>query len=163
LARDVESQIQYWLQTHKKAITKDEASYIKNHLHQNHHSPFRQFYVSYKVTKKTVNGNYPTRPVCLDLSSLLHGLGKWVDLKLQPIAHSQPSDFKDSIALKSILSNLNLPPNALLFTADAKSMCTNICTEPALFHITQLLQGEAGQTFYHYDTNTLTAATKIVF
>jgi hypothetical protein len=76
LARDVNNQIQNWLQTHKKSITKDKATYIRNHLQQNQHSPFGQFYVSYKVHKKSVNGNYPTRPVCSDVSSLPHRLGK---------------------------------------------------------------------------------------
>ena len=114
----------------KKAITKNEANYIKDHLHQNCHSPFGQFYISYKVHKQPVNDSYPTRPVCSDVSSLPHGLGKWVDLQLQPIAHAQPSYFKDSFTLKALLSDLTLPPNALLFTADAKSMYTNIAPNP---------------------------------
>jgi hypothetical protein len=108
-ARDINKQIQNWLKKYRKAITKDEVNYIKNHIHQNCNSPFGQFYVSYKVHKPPINGNYPTRPVCSDVSSLPHGLGKWVDLQLQPIAHSQPSYFKDSFTLKTLLSNLHLP------------------------------------------------------
>ena len=52
------------------------------------------------------------------------------DLMIQPITHSQPSYFQDSFTLKTTLATLNIPPNALLFTADAKSMCTIIQTGP---------------------------------
>jgi len=47
-ARDIESHINDWLTTHRKAksISKDDAMYIKQHLNQNNQSPFGQFYVS---------------------------------------------------------------------------------------------------------------------
>eukprot|EP00804_Cyclotella_cryptica_P023972 CCRYP_010071-RA/>CCRYP_010071-RA protein AED:0.12 eAED:0.08 QI:0/0/0/0.75/0/0/4/0/195 len=54
-----------------------------------------------------------------------HGLGKWVDTQLQPIA-STTVLLPRLYCLKQLLSNIALPPNALLFTADAKSMYTNI-------------------------------------
>ena len=65
-----------------------------------------------------------------------------VDLMLQNIAHSQPSYFQDSFAQKATLSMLNIPPNAWLFTANAKSIYTNIQTGPTLHHISQLLHQE---------------------
>lgn len=74
----------------------------------------------------------PTGPVCSDISSLPHRLGKWVDMMLQPIARKQISYFKDSFKLKALLQNITVPPGALLFTRDAKSMYTNIDIEPAL-------------------------------
>ncbi len=162
-AQGVENQINAWLKKYKQALTKDEAHYITSHLKNNRHSPFGQFYISYKVHKTPTNGRYPTRPVCSDVSSLPHGLGKWVDLQLQPIAHAQPSYFKDSFTLKDTLSKLTLPPNALFFTADAKSMYTNIRTEPALNHISHLLRTEAGHTFHHYNPDALISALEIVF
>ena len=64
--------------------------------------------------------------------SLLHGLGVWVDRKLQEIAKTTISYFKNSLPLKEQLLQLNLPPNACLFTADAVSMYTNIPTHTAL-------------------------------
>ena len=60
--------------------------------------------------------------------SLLHGLGVWVDRKLQEVAQRIVSYFKNTLELKKELLDLNLPRNARLFTADAVSMNTNILT-----------------------------------
>ena len=65
-----------------------------------------------------------------------------VDLMLQAIAHTQPSHFQDSFAQKATLSMLNIPPNAWLFTTDAKSFHTNIQTGPTLHYVSQLLHQE---------------------
>ena len=82
-----------------------------------------------------------SRPIVSCPGSLLHGLGVWVDCKLQEVAKSTRSYFKNSIELKEQLLKLNLPPNACLFTVDAVSMYTNIPTHTVLNligkHITQ--------------------------
>jgi hypothetical protein len=99
-------------------------------------SPISQFYIIYKIHKKQgEDGSWPTRPVCSDVTSYPHILGKWVMEQLQPVAQCQPSYFKDTFELKKMLDDIELPPNARLFTADAVSMYTNIKTEPALLEI----------------------------
>jgi hypothetical protein len=72
-----------------------------------------------------------TRPmsVCSDCASIVHPLGKWLDITLQPIVKSQPAYFQDSFSLKQELNDLRLPPNASLFTFNAVSMYTNIDIE----------------------------------
>jgi hypothetical protein len=85
----------------------------------------------YKIHKEPIS----TRPVCSDDNSLLFGLGKWIDTQLQPVAQAQPAYFKDSFALRSMLIDMQVPPNARLFTADAVGMYPNIPTEPALAEI----------------------------
>jgi len=117
-------------------------------------------YQSYKIHKRPINGHFP---VCSDVSSLPHGLRKWVDQLLQPIAHAQPPYFKDSFALKTLFSDIKIPNNTLLFTANVKSMYTNIRTEPALHHISQLIQTEAGQSSHHFNSYALIEAMEIVF
>ena len=90
------------------------------------------------------NGRWPTRPVCSDVSSLPHGLGKWISEMLLPIARAQPSYFKDSFVLKDLLMALGtLPSNAILFTSNATSMYTNIKTDPALAAISAYLRDPA--------------------
>ena len=76
--------------------------------------------------------NLKSRPIVSCLGSLLHGLGVWVDRKLQEVAKSTISYFKNSLDLKEQLLKIDLPPNARLFTADAVSIYTNIPTHTAL-------------------------------
>ena len=76
--------------------------------------------------------NLKRHPIVSCPGSLLHGLGIWVDRKLQEIAQKTISYFKNTLELKQQLLHLNLPPNTCLFTADAVSMYTNIPTHTAL-------------------------------
>ncbi len=74
------------------------------------------------------------------------------DLCVQTIASAQQSYFKDSFALKEIISKLHLPPNMLLFTCDAKSMYTNIPTEITLTVISNYITTEDKKLFHHYNS-----------
>ena len=94
--------------------------------------------------------------------SLPHALGKWVTEQLVPIQRNMPSYFKDSFALKHLLDELSLPPNALLFTSDATSMYTNIKTTPALECISDFLRA-VQQDYNHLHCEALIEALHIVF
>ena len=98
--------------------------------------PFGYFYLLYKIHKTPTS----TRPVCSDCSSVIHSLGKVIDILLQPVAQGQPSFFKNSIEFKNLLSTTKLPPNTSLFTCDAQSMHTNIPTDVALIKIKAYLR-----------------------
>ena len=126
-------------------------------------SPFGQFYLQYKIHKGKKNVVLPTRPVCSDVSSISHGLGKWVTEQLQPIAMAQKSYFKDSFALKALLDTLRLAPNECFWKADATAMYTNINTLPALSAISAYLCREEGVSFTHYQSQSLIDALHIVF
>ena len=122
---------------------KTERAFIQEKLDSNK-APYAQFYLTRKAHKlkpgETVD-HLKIRPIVSCPGSLLHGLGIWVDRKLQEVAKNTISYFKNSIELKEQLLKLNLPPNACLFTADAVSMYTNIPTHTVLNligkHITQ--------------------------
>lgn len=159
----LETKIDAWLVKNKKSLTAMETKHIRHHMQVNASSPFGQFYVLYKIHKGQKNGRWPTRPVCSDVSSLPHGLGKWVTEKLLPIAQAQPSYFKDSFALKDLLDNMVLPENAMIFTADATAMYTNIPTEPALNLIAAYLRACEGTKFKHYTSDVLIDALHLVF
>ena len=77
-------------------------------------------------------GSAKNRPIFLCPGSLLHGLGVWVDRKLQEVAQSTISYLKNTLELKKQLLKFNLPTNTRLFTADAVSMYTNIPTHTVL-------------------------------
>jgi hypothetical protein len=132
--------IELWLKKYKRVLGKHAVGYIENHIKSNSSSPFGQFYVLYKIHKGMKNGRWPTRPVCSDVTSITHGIGKWLNEQLAPVQRAQKSFFKDSFELKKLLDELVLPPNALLFTADATSMYTNIRTAPALQAVSSYLR-----------------------
>ena len=142
IASQLEADIKAWLARYKHVIGRMVHKFISKHINANSTHPFGQFYVLYKVHKgQNRDGTWPTRPVCSDVSSIPHGLGKWVAEVLNPLAEKQDSYFKDSFALKALLDpmELPLPPNALLFTSDATSMYTNIQTEPAIEEISNYI------------------------
>ena len=132
-------------------------------MSKNSTSPFGQLYILYKIHKGMSNGRWPTRPVCLDVSGLNHGLVKWITKMLQPIAQGQQSYLKDSFSLKDQLVQLSIPPGGKLFTCDATSMYTNIRTGPAIKHISHYHCTEHEKTFHHYNKDALIKAIYIVF
>ena len=73
-----------------------------------------------------------TRPIVSFPGSLFHSLGVWIDTHLQEVAKSFRSYIDSSFELVKELKKLRLPPNARVFTSDAKSMYTNINTTAAI-------------------------------
>ena len=72
---------------------------------------------------------FKTRPVTGTGGSLLAGILKWLDVQLQPLLKYLPSYFSDWEELLHDLELLGtLPKGAKLFTADARSMYTEIDT-----------------------------------
>lgn len=163
LAVDVlETEITEWIERWKHSIDGMSLRFIENHMASVSASPFGQFYVLYKIHKGIGDdGRWPTRPVCSDVSSLAHGLGKWVNEELSPVAQAQESYFQDSFALKKLLDGIEVPPGALLFTADATAMYTNIKTEPALAEMAEYLREHKKD--FSYPCEALIEALQIVF
>ena len=98
-------------------------------------SPYTHFYLTLKAHKLKPGqmvDHLKSRPIVSCPGSLLHGLGVWVDRKLQEVVQKTTSYFKNTLELKKQLLELHLPPNARLFTADAVTMYTNIPTYTAL-------------------------------
>ena len=147
----------------KGTITDDEAKYIRKHTSANLEDPHGYFYLLYKVCKAQAPGKpVPTRPVCSDCASITNPIGKWVDMKLQPIAKAMKTYLKDSFEFKKMIDNLGrMDPRAKLFTYDAKSMYTNIPTEYALEVISNYIRNNQAK-YGHYHAPTLIEALEIV-
>ena len=105
-----------------------------------------QFYILPKIHKTP----WKTRPVVSDSGSVTSFLSKWLDVQLQALAIRHVQTYtRDSEDLhRSIMAMSPLPKNALLFTADAVSMYTNIDPAHAKSEIKkwllQLFQREHG-------------------
>ena len=104
---------------------------------------------------------WTTRPIVSCSGSLLHSLGVWVDRKLQSVARSQRSYLKSSHQLKELLIHITLPPNAVLFTADAVSMYTNIDTCQALREIATYLRRHQAE-FINVPVDAVISALRLV-
>ena len=95
-----------------------ERAFIREKLDSNK-APYARFYMTLKAHKLKEGQNVDhlkSRPIVSCPGSLLHGLGIWVDRKLQDVAKTTISYFKNSLELKEQLTQLNLPPNARLFS-----------------------------------------------
>jgi hypothetical protein len=81
------------------------------------------FYILPKVHKTP----WKTRPVVSGTNTVNEPLSKWIDYHLQQVLHLCPAYLKDSWQLLRDLRQLPpLPPDCMIYTADAVSMYTNI-------------------------------------
>lgn len=122
--------------------------------------PFAYFYIIAKIHKTP----WKSRPVTSVSGSLLHGLGKWVDSELQKIVKDIPYVTTSSATLVDRLIQLPpLPNNAVLFTADARSMYTNINTEHAIRAISEFFAEDSFvTTFPGIDKDALLRGIEII-
>ena len=133
-----------WMRDNKKILPAQELTYLKRTRTlrgPNGEIIFPQFYILAKIHKDPLM----TRPIVSISGSLLHGLGRWADRQLQPIARAILSYIKSSVAfLEKIRTQQEIapfPPTALLFTCDAVSMYTNIDTDRALHNLSSRVPG----------------------
>jgi hypothetical protein len=103
-------------------LSKAEATYFNRSLQFQHRLPV--FYGLPKVHKTPM----ALRPVVSCVSSLLAVFSTWLDHKMKTLLPLIQSYTKNSASIINDLKNLHLPKNALILTADAKSMYTNIDT-----------------------------------
>ena len=150
------TKLDHWMKTFNKELTKGERKFLKAKQQANE-EPFAYFYLTMKVHKTPLS----TRPIVSCSGSLLEALGIWVDSKLQIVAQQMPSYIKSSYDLKQQLTQLQLPPNCYLFTADAKSMYTNIPTNFALQTIRRFLRRNS-QRFPDLPIEAVTTGLEII-
>ncbi|MGL5935090.1 MAG: hypothetical protein ACRCZI_05660, partial [Cetobacterium sp.] len=112
------------IQRNRKILPKSEYTFFLRAFEQSRRIP--QFYCTPKVHKKP---NWKTRPIVSCINSRMGDLSKWVDVQLQKVVHLCPGYLQDSHSLLTKFHNLGkLPKTAMLTTADATSMYTNIDT-----------------------------------
>ena len=124
---------------------------------KNRDTPFSFVYQLYKIHKVPLK----TRMIVSGSGSLLHDLGFWVQEQLQAVATSMPAFFKSSYFLKEMLTPLEVPPSAVMFTADCTLMYTNIKTEVALELIGSYLR-EKSHLLEDCDVDALIDALQLV-
>jgi hypothetical protein len=125
----------------RRVLSKAEMTYIQRAIDQNP-KQFARFRMSLKAHKTP----WKMRPIVCCAGTFMNNLSCWLDYWLQKLKPFIPTYIKDSNQLLDLLKNLGtLPPNTKLFTADANSMYTNICTNHAIEIITLWLKSLEGQ------------------
>lgn len=160
----IENSVKVWLDKNKKILSAMEKKFLRNGLAEND-TAFGRFYLTLKAHKlKAGQGlnELKSRPIVSCPGSLLHPLGVWVDRKLQQLAQSQRSYFKNSYELKQQLSQLHLPPNARYFTADAVSMYTNIPTNYALLTLSRYFKSYRLNTDNSFPADAVGSALSLI-
>jgi hypothetical protein len=97
-------------------LSKAEWLYFQRSLQINHRLPI--FYGLPKLHKTPVT----LRPVVSGINSLQAVFSNWLDYKLKELLPLVKSFVKDSTTVIKKLKELNLPQEALLFSADATSV-----------------------------------------
>ena len=116
-------QLKLLVNSNRKKLSKTEINFFDRCLKRLHLSRIPQFYALPKVHKKP----WATRPIVSGVDSAMSYPSIWADVKLQSVVHLCPGYLKDSKSLLRKLKSLGpLPPNAVVVTADAVSMYTNI-------------------------------------
>ncbi len=85
-----------------------------------------------------------------------------MDATLQPIVKDQVLYFKNSAELKSDLENLDLPPNASLFTFDPISMYPSIDAADCLAGLLGYLSNPEVSNMYRFSSAALLEALELV-
>ena len=105
-----------------------QAIFLRRSLEYNP-DQFARFRMSVKAHKTP----WKMRPIVCCSGTFMNDLSRWLDYWLQKLKPYVPSYIRDSHDFLAKLKKLGrLPPNAKLFTADTKSMYTNIDTDHAI-------------------------------
>jgi hypothetical protein len=121
------------LHTHKNSLSKPETLYFRRKLQLFHKMPV--FYGLPKVHKSPM----ALCPVISTCGSLLSIFFTWLDFKMKELLPFIKSYLKNSSSVIADLKNLQLPQDALLFSADTVSMYTNIDTNTGIHSIDRLI------------------------
>jgi hypothetical protein len=134
--RDIRTKLEAFIEQFKNYMNPHDHTFLERSMVVK--DPYSYFYMTYKIHKNPTT----TRPIISVCGSLLHGLGQWLDKRLQPIAASQPSYISSSQALLDCFKNRGswFQPGTRFFTADAMSMYTNIDTDHGLTTVARMIQ-----------------------
>ena len=129
---------------HRAQLNPSEVTYFTRSFKLQNRIPI--FYGLPKIHKNPIT----LRPVVSCINSFTSIFSNWLDYKMKDLLFLIPSYIKDSKQLLSELTQLTLPPEAKLFTADATAMYTNIDTATgvkAFEHLFETYEAHIPHTF----------------
>jgi hypothetical protein len=138
------------------SITEVANTYFKRSLTATFRLPI--FYGLPKVHKVPMS----LRPAVSSTNSLLSVFSTWLDYRMKELIHLVPSYLKDSNSFIQEVKELQLPDNALLFTADAQLMYTNIDADRGISSIKHFLISNRDRIFTNFPSNLFLEILEIV-
>jgi hypothetical protein len=155
---DLRSAMHAWTIHHHSSLPEDTVNFIREHMDKASKDPPGYFFLLIKLPKLSIT----RRPISFDCASLPHALRRYVDATLQPIVKDQALYFKNLAKLKSDLEELDLPPNASLFTYDAVAMYPRINTADCLTQLSGYLSNKEVSSMYGFSSTALLEALELV-
>jgi hypothetical protein len=152
----IKATLKLLLKDNQNLLPKSEWNYFQRSLQQHHRLPI--FYGLPKIHKTPVS----LRPVVSGINSLLAIFSNWVDYKLKSLLPHLKSFVKDSAKIIKDLKTLSIPGEALLFSADATSMYTNIDTGLGVKSIQQFLSDNSDKLPPNFPTDLLLQILTII-
>ena len=123
---DIKTRAKLIIADNHHLLSKAELTLFQRSFQNYHRTPI--FYGLPKVHENPMT----LRPVVSTSGSFLSILSTWIDFKMKDLLPLVKSYITNSFTLINELKQLQIPEGALLFTADAKSMYTNIDTTTGL-------------------------------
>ncbi len=102
------------------------------------------------------------RPVVSTNNSSLAVFSVWLDYKLKDLLPLVHSHIKNSTTVINDLKHIQIPENALLFSADAKSMYTNIETDLGILTISEFLDSQSDKLPANFPSNMFLSILEVV-
>jgi len=133
--------------TNQNSLSQPELIYFQRGLKNQHRIPL--FYGLPKVHKNPIS----LRPVVSTTNSMLAIFSNWLDFRMKELLPLIQSYTKNSADIIQDLKKLTLPENATLFSADAKSMYTNIDTSLGLDTLKNFLHENSTRIPTSFPTN----------
>jgi hypothetical protein len=156
LLRNLSTTLKSLITSNATKLTKAELTYFQRSLTNHHRIPI--FYGLPKVHKTP----FSLRPVVSTSGSLLAIFSTWLDFKMKDLLPYVLSYTKNSESIIKDLQHLHLPEEALLFTADAKSMYTNIDSNTGITSIRDFITTNISQLPQDFPTDLFLQTLKIV-
>jgi hypothetical protein len=136
---NIKIQLKSLIIQNQQSLSKAEQTFFQRSFQTFHRTPI--FYGLPKVHKTPVS----LRPVVSSSNSFLSIFSTWLDFKIKELLPSVQSYIKNSDTLLDDLKNFTVPEGTVLFTADAKSMYTNIDTATGVTALRDFIISNANQ------------------
>jgi hypothetical protein len=144
---NVKTSLKEILANNAHLLSKAKDTFFKRSLSSKHRIPL--FYGLPKVHKTP----FMLRPVVSTNNSSLAVFSVWLDYKLKDLLPLVHSHIKNSTTVINDLKHIQIPENALLFSADAKSMYTNIETDLGILTISEFLDSQSDKLPANFPSN----------